>query len=130
MTANLDAAFCIGHNPEIWYADRKTPYDRDARAFALALCKDCPVRQVCLDAALEAEGEVTKHSRFGIRGGLTPSQRARLRPPSKPSGRVLKPCPSEAAYRRHIRAGEKACAGCLAANRAVTYASKAKGMAA
>lgn len=130
MTTNLEGALCIGHSPELWFADTKTPNDRDARAFAIALCKGCPVRQRCLDAALEVEGNVAGSGRFGIRGGLTPGQRARLRPPPpEPTGRVLIPCPSEAAYRRHLRRGER-CEACLAANRVVTYASKAKGMAA
>lgn len=32
------------------------------------------------------------------------------------SGRPLKPCGTQAAYLRHLRAGEKACAECRAAN--------------
>jgi hypothetical protein len=123
VNANLDDGACIGHSPELWYADTRTPYDQDARALAIALCKGCPVRQACLDAALAAEGMVAGKQRFGIWGGLTPGQRARLRPPSRPTGRVLQPCGTEAAYRRHLRANETACEPCLAANRAVTYRS-------
>jgi hypothetical protein len=123
VTADLDAAACIGHPSDLWYADTKTDADRDARKLAIAICKACPVRQHCLDDALALEGGVAGKSRFGIWGGLTPGQRARLRPPARPTGRALQPCGTEAAYRRHLRAGERACEPCLAANREVTYRS-------
>ncbi len=45
---------------------------------AKALCGTCPVRQQCLEDAMEAEGNTGKCRRYGIRGGLTPTGRRRL----------------------------------------------------
>jgi hypothetical protein len=42
---------------------------------ALALCEACPVRDDCLDAAIEEERGVAG---FGIRGGLTADERREL----------------------------------------------------
>ncbi|MFB7866967.1 WhiB family transcriptional regulator [Streptomyces sp. NPDC056069] len=39
------------------------------------VCLGCPVRRQCLDATLAIEGGITKDNRYGIAGGLTPSQR-------------------------------------------------------
>ena len=50
------------------------------------LCRGCPVRQECLDAALREEAGESGEGlgwryRHGIRGGLTPFQRAALTSP-------------------------------------------------
>lgn len=56
-------------DPEIFFPD---PDEIDKIATAKALCNQCPVRRICLDAALE--GNDTN----GIRGGLTEEERSHL----------------------------------------------------
>ncbi|MEB3031767.1 WhiB family transcriptional regulator [[Mycobacterium] nativiensis] len=70
-------------------------------ATAKAICALCPVRDECLQAALDNDEE------FGVWGGLTKAERNRLhgsrgsRPP-----RILMPCGTPAAARRHARHNE------------------------
>lgn len=48
---------------------------------AKAICRQqCPYREQCLALALEREGNADRYSRDGIWGGLTPQERAALRP--------------------------------------------------
>lgn len=42
------------------------------------ICAGCPVRTECLDAAMDEEGSVDQFRRAGVRGGLTPAERAAL----------------------------------------------------
>lgn len=42
-------------------------------------CWACPARLPCLDDALQAEGDAASSMRHGIRGGLEPDQRWRVR---------------------------------------------------
>ncbi|MFF4534289.1 WhiB family transcriptional regulator [Streptomyces sp. NPDC001407] len=68
-----DKAACIGLDPDV--ADQlffPTPRARRDIAQAKVLCTQCPVRRICLDAALESE------SLYGIRGGLTETERRPL----------------------------------------------------
>ncbi len=58
---------CRDVDPDLFF-----PAGREEESHALALCASCPVRQECLDYALEA-GE-----RFGIWGGMTEKQRRKL----------------------------------------------------
>lgn len=51
------------------------PGNKPAVDFAKRVCDPCPVWEACLREALQDEGGKTKDNRFGIRGGLTPSQR-------------------------------------------------------
>jgi WhiB family redox-sensing transcriptional regulator len=53
-------------DPEIFFPE---PDEMDRIRAAKALCAQCPVRRVCLDAALE------NRDRRGIRGGLTEQER-------------------------------------------------------
>lgn len=52
----------------------------DPRSLAAArrVCESCPVRQLCLDKAMREEGRSDEHHRAGVRGGLTPTERARF----------------------------------------------------
>lgn len=57
--------------------------DTTNRAEAAALCDGCPVLSQCLESAMEeevnADGEpLSHHSRFLVRGGLTPRGRVQL----------------------------------------------------
>ncbi|MEU4947675.1 WhiB family transcriptional regulator [Streptomyces lavendulae] len=45
---------------------------------AKGICSVCPVREVCLTTALTEEAGDTQWARVGIRGGLTPRERAAL----------------------------------------------------
>jgi hypothetical protein len=54
------------------------PGDKAAVTDAQRICATCPVVDECLTAALAEEGGRGKDTRFGIRGGLTPSQRHAL----------------------------------------------------
>lgn len=54
------------------------PYDTTDEFKAKALCAGCPVKRECLMDALEFEGDLVARSRWLIRGGKTPEQRATL----------------------------------------------------
>jgi hypothetical protein len=98
-------------NPEAWFRGDKLPADRADTAAAVAICKTCPVAQLCLERALADEGSIGASSRFGIFGGLDPKQRMKLdrkrRGLTHPYPHF--PCGTEAAYYRHSRKGEPIC---------------------
>jgi WhiB family transcriptional regulator, redox-sensing transcriptional regulator len=67
---------CRANDPELWFAE--SPADVE---FAKALCVDCPVRDLCLDGALE------RREPWGVWGGqlflqgvVIPRKRPRGRP--------------------------------------------------
>ena len=67
---------CRVNNSDLWFAE--SPQDVE---FAKALCKDCPVRAMCLDGALE------RREPWGVWGGelflqgvVIPRKRPRGRP--------------------------------------------------
>lgn len=62
------AAACEGSPPDVFY-----PENEFETAAAKAICAQCPVRGICLETALRNK------ERYGIWGGLTPRERARLR---------------------------------------------------
>jgi WhiB family redox-sensing transcriptional regulator len=69
------SAACATADPESWFPRR----GGDGGAAAKRICNErCAVRQQCLDDAMADEGRAGAKSRFGIRGGLGPRQRARL----------------------------------------------------
>lgn len=43
-----------------------------------ALCESCPVRNACLEDALQHEGDAPRHLRFGVWAGTTPAERHTL----------------------------------------------------
>lgn len=63
----VDAA-CAGRDTALWFSS-----DRFEQAVATFICKRCPVRHECLAAALAEEAG--QAAVYGIRGGLTSSQR-------------------------------------------------------
>lgn len=76
MTDDLwrrDAA-CIGADTS-WFFPKQGDYL--ALRNALALCSVCPVREACLEAALEEEAQDLRV--VGIRGGLSAKQRRTMR---------------------------------------------------
>lgn len=70
----MEQAACIDTDPAIFFPEARTAGADAARARARTICRGCPVRVECLDAAmLEEAGQ--QGWRSGIRGGLTPSER-------------------------------------------------------
>lgn len=53
----------------------KDVFDTNDRKVARALCAACPVRQACLDDAMEFEEGLGPRSRYMVRGGYTPRER-------------------------------------------------------
>jgi WhiB family transcriptional regulator, redox-sensing transcriptional regulator len=68
-----DRAACRGADTDLFFPDRATgsalPHYRKIKL----MCRDCPVRVLCLDWALEHGVD------FGIWGGLTEDERRALR---------------------------------------------------
>lgn len=54
---------------------------------AAARCAGCPVIEQCLSAAMEEEGDVSAGHRYGIRGGMSPKERAEYAAQLRPCGR-------------------------------------------
>lgn len=69
-------ALCRQVDPEAFYPVSTT--DPHAYDDARAICALCPVRDACLAAAMTAEGGAGAAARFGMWGGMTPSERAAL----------------------------------------------------
>ncbi len=101
-----DAA-CRHEEPELFFPGEKTldPHVWDAPR---AVCEACPVRDACLEYALDA-GEP-----HGMFGGLTPEERHKIRRPGPRERRTarLLVCGTEAGYRRHHRRKERVCDAC------------------
>ena len=64
---------CQVRDPDIWFS-----FDPDTQHYAASLCRECPVRQECLRAALEYEQGHSVSFRFGIWGAKNPHERARI----------------------------------------------------
>ncbi|MFF8992533.1 WhiB family transcriptional regulator [Streptomyces sp. NPDC014983] len=93
-------------DPEVFHDDAHA-------AFAKRLCADCRLTQSCRTRARE-------HREWGTWGGETTAERAAAG--FAPVGwrgrghqREHRPCGTPAAYRRHIRHGQKPCTACRAA---------------
>ena len=76
--AGADRLPCRVNDPELWFAE--LPSDVE---FAKALCKDCPVQQMCLTGALE------RREPWGVWGGELFLQGAVI-PRKRPRGRPRK----------------------------------------
>lgn len=63
----LDRAACKGYDTDLFFPD-KSGHPK----WAIKICAGCPVRQECLDYAIEAG------CRFGVYGGYTSRQREAL----------------------------------------------------
>ncbi|MFF3665390.1 WhiB family transcriptional regulator [Microtetraspora malaysiensis] len=69
-----DEAACASEDPELFFPARYTSQYRRQIEAAKAICKGCRRRPKCLRYALDNPGE----TRFGIWGGKTPLERARM----------------------------------------------------
>jgi WhiB family redox-sensing transcriptional regulator len=75
----ISRASCRSEDPDLWFP---TSYIDTLGAAqveeAKAWCAECPVRIACLEAEMAVEGSRSAYYRNGIRGGLTPDERANL----------------------------------------------------
>jgi len=67
-----DDASCRDADPELFFPDGDIRSARDRVKTAKLICRDCPVRTICLSWALASGQE------HGIWGGLTEDERRRL----------------------------------------------------
>lgn len=93
---------------------------------AVMVCGGCEVREICLAHAVE------HHERHGVWGGLTEEQRLPLIDAHRRSPVVMPghACGlnrgTDAGYKAHRRAGERACPDCLEATRVASAERKAR----
>ncbi|MFF4933219.1 WhiB family transcriptional regulator [Streptomyces griseofuscus] len=97
---------CTTTDPEAFHDDAHA-------ALAKKLCEDCPLAKACRSRARTLR-------EWGTWGGETTAERAAagFAPPGwrgRGHQRENRPCGTPAAYRRHIRAKEKPCTSCKAA---------------
>ena len=64
----MDDGACVGSDPDLWF-----PVEQDQADEAVRVCRGCPVRAQCGAYAVD------NRIRYGIWGGLTESQRRRIR---------------------------------------------------
>lgn len=69
-------AACIEVGPAPWETWPGSITQMNAEA--IRICNGCPVRQECLDFAMDVEGDASVRGRWNIYGGRTPAQRAAL----------------------------------------------------
>jgi hypothetical protein len=106
VSTDWTLAGCLG--------DPEQMFETGADAIALnrRVCAACPIRQECLQRALDLREP------WGMWGGLTPAERERRLDPAtsrRGTHRHRQPCGTPAAARRHQRLGEK-CAVCRTAD--------------
>lgn len=65
-----EQAGCAGVDPELFF-----PVGTRRPVQAQQICRDCPVREMCLADAMATEDPAM---RWGVLGGLTPAQRVQL----------------------------------------------------
>lgn len=75
-----ERAACRDVSIEVFYPDADAKKGRGIYAEALTYCRRCEVRDECLDSAQAVEGFSDNTGRHGMFGGLTPRQRAKMRP--------------------------------------------------
>lgn len=75
-----DLAACrTADDPDLWHPDGAVGRQTVAQiAAAKAVCGRCPVRVLCLEAAMAVEGGRARDGRHGIHGGLTGGERHAL----------------------------------------------------
>lgn len=79
MTSWRDDALCLGWPTDVFFGTSRAEING-----AMQVCSYCPVRQQCLDYALEMERGKPRERRFGVFGGMNPYGRYHLDPTVKP----------------------------------------------
>jgi WhiB family redox-sensing transcriptional regulator len=112
---------CVGANVDTFFSGRGA---NEQLRRARAICVSCPVREECLNYALE-------HGiQHGVWGGTSERERRRMRRELgivSPMARSVASCGTNAGYGAHRRRGEVACADCLHA--AAMYRAKRRAVA-
>ena len=67
----MSDAACVG-KPLYWWFPRRFEWDEPQTFKALAICNSCPVKQQCLDWAMQ------RTDQHGIYGGLLPDERKQM----------------------------------------------------
>lgn len=76
----VEEALCSEIDPELFFPATKggnSAHDLQFNA-ARSICQQCPVIEICLQAAMKFEEGTTHYSRYGMFGGLTPVERSDL----------------------------------------------------
>lgn len=122
----MDHGACRGQDTTIWFPASAQPH---VSAAAIAVCNTCPVRNLCLEYAME-HGEA-----HGVWGGVTERGRQRLRRQQRLNlglafNASLTPRAishgTDGGYNTHRRRGEAACTACCEAHAAATAEYKAR----
>ncbi|HBF79886.1 MAG TPA: hypothetical protein DD420_08115, partial [Streptomyces sp.] len=111
-----EQAICAQTDPELFFPEKG---QHDKTRSAIAICTGCPVRRACLAEALAEEGTAGASHRFGVRGGCSPRQRARMakeRAEREEVARAVAGCGTAKAYYQHLMAGEPIDEACQAAS--------------
>lgn len=120
-----DRGLCRAHpDPDLWYATAAESHGARVDQ-AVAICVRCPVLNLCAQWALETAEP------WGVWGGLTAGQRARMRGERAPEDPDTTPtprrrarpdervqCGTEADYQQHKAWKERVCAPCRDAHKA------------
>ena len=119
-----EAAACVDEDPDLWFPTDSHDYDIPRR-----ICDPCPVKAACLDDVMADEGlYLSTAYRYGMWGGLTPSERQtlgrRIRTEAEGNRRKRQEIKhgTIAGARTHVRRGEKPCDECGAARAAYDHA--------
>lgn len=109
-----DRLACWGRADDM-VADSTNPHARQRQEQrAKAICAECPVLDRCRAWALHHDDDLWP---VMVVGGMTPGERRRARFGSEA-------CGTDRGWQRHRRAGQAACAACLAAHNEYTRLHK------
>lgn len=91
MTSNWqDQAACRDEDPELFFPIGDTGPAHLQAEEAKAVCSGCPVRQLCLDLAMQNEANRGFAQCHGIYGGCTPTERFWLRTGEYPTRKAAR----------------------------------------
>ena len=115
-----EAAACVDEDPGLWFPTDSHDYDIPRR-----ICDPCPVKAACLDDVMADEGlYLSTAYRYGMWGGLTPSERQtlgrRIRTEAEGPRVKIDPIPRDTCgtvrgYQVHSEQHERTCTPCRAA---------------
>jgi len=98
-------AACRGHDPAYWFPEGYDHNNTPAALEAKRICHTCPLEAACLKYALTMERRMNVQGRAGIWGGKDEVERYELSCQKTTTGRVLQPCGTNGAYKRHLHSG-------------------------
>ena len=100
-----ELALCRQSDADYWFPE--TTGNSATHTLAKRICEQCPVIEQCLQFALD------NNERYGIWGGKSEHQRARLKSERRSGVRMHG---TRGAYLRHLRRGDVPCDACKAAH--------------